>query len=159
MTPLPPSFPPTHLIIVCCHAIYLPSQPGGCTDEANWLIEQFQTGETETYIRHVEAGVRELARDPDNAILVFSGGATKPSRTERGEAEGYLVSFFSVVVEVSSLGSGFTQVEWSYVSCPQPNGVQGVGGMQQRQGDLDAHREGIACFSPKDQRGGNADLV
>ncbi|ETI29365.1 hypothetical protein G647_01818 [Cladophialophora carrionii CBS 160.54] len=80
---------PTHLIIVCCHAIYVGGE-GGCADEANWLIEPFQTGETETYIRHIEAGVKELARNQDTAILVFSGGATKRDRTVRSEGEGYL---------------------------------------------------------------------
>ncbi|KIW69524.1 hypothetical protein PV04_05397 [Phialophora macrospora] len=81
--------PVNHLIIVCCHAIYLGGE-GGCANEANWLIEPFQAGETETYIRHVEAGVAGLARDPDNAILVFSGGATKRDKTARSEGEGYL---------------------------------------------------------------------
>jgi hypothetical protein len=87
----PTPSPPTHLIIVCCHAIYLGGE-GGCANEANWLIEPFQAGETETYIRHIEAGVAELARDTENAILVFSGGATKRARTARSEGEGYLVS-------------------------------------------------------------------
>jgi hypothetical protein len=82
---------PTHLIIVCCHAIYLGGK-GGHTNEANWLIEPFQTGETETYTRHIEAGVRRLAEDVENSILVFSGGATKLSRTLVAEGEGYLVS-------------------------------------------------------------------
>jgi len=98
-----------HLIIVCCHAIYLgppsPSsslteswtttesqQPGilPSNDENNWLIESFQKGETATYIGHVEAGVQALAAD-DHAILVFSGGATKPDKTEKTEGDGYLV--------------------------------------------------------------------
>ncbi|OCT47568.1 hypothetical protein CLCR_03539 [Cladophialophora carrionii] len=89
---MPPStcfWPPTHLIIVCCHAIYVGGE-GGCADEANWLIEPFQTGETETYIRHIEAGVKELAENQDTAILVFSGGATKRDRTARSEGEAYL---------------------------------------------------------------------
>lgn len=98
-----------HLIIVCCHAIYLgphsPSssitenwttiaapQPSGLpsSNEANWLIEPFQKGETATYVGHVEAGVRALAAD-EHAILVFSGGATKPGKTAKTEGDGYLV--------------------------------------------------------------------
>lgn len=79
---------PTHLIIVCCHAIYLGPDS---SEESNWLIESFQTGETDTYMAHIEAGVKELALD-DRALLVFSGGATKRSRTDRTEGESYLVS-------------------------------------------------------------------
>ena len=78
---------PSHLIVVCCHAIYVGPD---IADESNWLIEPFQTGETGTFIKHVEAGVRELARDA-NALLVFSGGATKRGQTEKGEGDGYLV--------------------------------------------------------------------
>ena len=83
-----PSPVPTHLIIVCCHSIYIGPDS---LDESSWLIEPFQTGETDTYIRHIEAGVGELAKD-EAAILVFSGGATKRERTARGEGGGYLVS-------------------------------------------------------------------
>lgn len=85
---------PAHLIIVCCHAIYN-GGIGGSVNEANWLIEPFQAGETPTYIKHVEAGVNALAEDRENAILVFSGGATKGERTWMTEAKGYLVSHFS----------------------------------------------------------------
>ncbi|KAK7900366.1 hypothetical protein LTR67_004112 [Exophiala xenobiotica] len=80
---------PNHLIIVCCHAIYT---GGSAEDESNWLLEPFQRGETATYLAHIEAGVRELSRDKEHAILVFSGGATKRDRTDRSEGEGYLYS-------------------------------------------------------------------
>ncbi|EXJ95589.1 hypothetical protein A1O1_00711 [Capronia coronata CBS 617.96] len=112
--------PTLHLIVVCCHAIYLgpPAGPGtgpGSTtgpeletglgssssstpsfasdNEANWLIEPFQKGETGTYIAHNEAGVRELATavaKGEDALLVFSGGATKLDKTGKSEGEGYL---------------------------------------------------------------------
>ncbi|KIW88863.1 uncharacterized protein Z519_10347 [Cladophialophora bantiana CBS 173.52] len=82
---------PSHLIVVCCHAIYLgPGTDSANQDESNWLIEPFQAGETDTYIRHIEAGVKELARGREDAILVFSGAATKPDKTQTTEGEGYL---------------------------------------------------------------------
>jgi hypothetical protein len=98
----------SHLIIVCCHAIYLgPPSPTTIessttiasprpdelpsSSEANWLIEPFQRGEIATYIGHIEAGIRALAAD-EHAILVFSGGATKPGKTEKTEGDSYLVS-------------------------------------------------------------------
>ncbi|KAL4784762.1 hypothetical protein BJX76DRAFT_356748 [Aspergillus varians] len=78
----------THLIIVCCHAIYL-SGPTKGLDEKEWLIEPFQRGETPTFTEHVKAGIRLLAEDPA-ALLVFSGGATKRPATELTEGESYL---------------------------------------------------------------------
>ncbi|EXJ67222.1 uncharacterized protein A1O5_09869 [Cladophialophora psammophila CBS 110553] len=82
---------PSHLIVVCCHAIYLgPGTDSASQDESNWLIEPFQAGETDTYIRHIEAGVKELARSREDAILIFSGAATKLDKTQTTEGEGYL---------------------------------------------------------------------
>lgn len=63
---------PTHLIIVCCHGIWLGGSTHGA-DEAEWLIADFQRGETPTFIQHVKAGVEALALDRSNSALVFSG--------------------------------------------------------------------------------------
>lgn len=63
---------PSHLVIVCCHGIW----DGGPTkgnDESEWLIADFQAGETPTFAAHARAGV-ELARtSKDTAALAFSG--------------------------------------------------------------------------------------
>lgn len=121
-----PKAAPAHLIIVACHAIYLGQTPvvmrqdlsAPTTDiknqyadlpshnESNWLIEPFQAGETATYVRHIEAGVRRLAEAvaierssvpradaaAGPAILVFSGAATKRAKTSKSEGHSYLVS-------------------------------------------------------------------
>ncbi|GKU00334.1 hypothetical protein FLAG1_02454 [Fusarium langsethiae] len=63
----------THLIVVCCHGVWL----GGPTrghDENEWLIADFQRGETPTFIEHIKAGVAALAEDygnfaPDKQLL------------------------------------------------------------------------------------------
>lgn len=67
---------PSHLIIVCGHAIWLGGPKNGW-DEAEWLIESYKQGETPTFIEHIKAGVRLLGED-DTSVLVFSGCAHSP---------------------------------------------------------------------------------
>lgn len=62
---------PSHLIVVCGHAIWLGGPKNGW-DEAEWLIEDWKRGETPTFIQHIQAGVRLLGQDEDS-VLVFSG--------------------------------------------------------------------------------------
>jgi len=78
----------THLIIVCCHAIYL-SGPTNGLSQAEWLIQPFQHGETPTFTAHAQAGLRLLSASSERSLLVFSGSRTKPE-TEKSEAGSYL---------------------------------------------------------------------
>lgn len=63
--------PPSHLILVCGHAIWA-GGPSNGLDESEWIIEGWKKGETPTYTAHIKAGLKALGED-DRAILIFSG--------------------------------------------------------------------------------------
>ncbi|KAK4861771.1 hypothetical protein LT330_003806 [Penicillium expansum] len=83
-----------HLIVVCCHAIYIGGSRLGASED-EWLIEPFQKGETPTFIDHVKAGLKALAED-SHGLLVFSGGPTKKPRTELSEGQSYLLMYSNI---------------------------------------------------------------
>lgn len=105
----PPNFSMVeNLIIVCCHAIFLPDAEHpdfplySPHDESNWLLASFQKsnpdtgkpGEHETFLAHVKAGLDALTlridqEHPPSSLLVLSGGATKRPQTYMSEARSY----------------------------------------------------------------------
>ncbi|OCK75046.1 hypothetical protein K432DRAFT_277321, partial [Lepidopterella palustris CBS 459.81] len=95
----------TNLIIICCHAIFLPdiSSPffplHSVYDESNWNLALFQRSnpvtekpsEHLTFLSHILAGLDTLSTGiwAGNTILIFSGGATARHVTELSEARSY----------------------------------------------------------------------
>lgn len=115
------------LIIVCCHAIYLPDAEAhdfplhSPHDENNWLLAPFQKsnpetgkpGEQSTFVAHAQTGLRALTVCPDNAdleknLLIFSGGATKLSITLRSEARSYYHAALAEELAEGHYGGGRT---------------------------------------------------
>lgn len=64
---------PTHLVVVCCHGIWAGGPSSDGADEAEWLVADFQRGETGIFREHVRAGVRCLAAGRGDSVLIFSG--------------------------------------------------------------------------------------
>lgn len=85
---------PPHLILVCCHAIYIgPSLSNNITtplglSDTHWLLAPFQTTESTAFTSHVRTGLTLLSQTP-SSLLVFSGSKTRPE-IDKSEAQSYL---------------------------------------------------------------------
>lgn len=115
------------LIIVCCHAIYLPDAEDpdfplkSPHDEQNWLLAPFQKGNPETgkpgeqstFVAHAQAGLDALTICPDNMdreknLLIFSGGKTKNDVTDMSEARSYYHALLASELFQNHFGGGKT---------------------------------------------------
>lgn len=78
------------LVMVAGHAIYMGRNCAlsGVRNEKNWYLEPFQHGMVDTFIAHIRRGVEEAAKDL-SALLIFSGGETRPGIGPRSEASTY----------------------------------------------------------------------
>ncbi|CAD6885378.1 unnamed protein product [Tilletia laevis] len=82
-----------HLVLVVGHAVWAGCEFSGKDSDANWILEQYQRGgSAKTYWKHIQRGL-EIANEDPTALLVFSGGQTRPQSLQT-EAE----SYFSLAV-------------------------------------------------------------
>lgn len=78
------------LVMVAGHAIFTGRSwdRRSLLDENNWILEDFQKGQVETFLKHIEKGV-ELAANDSSALLLFSGGQTREAAGPRSEGLTY----------------------------------------------------------------------
>ncbi|KAI0930547.1 hypothetical protein AcV5_007232 [Taiwanofungus camphoratus] len=79
-----------HLIIVPGHAIWKGTDATRRLSDEEWILEPYQRGggRVAAFYHHILSGV-DLAREDENALLVFSGGQTRRTSTTT-EAESYM---------------------------------------------------------------------
>ncbi len=75
----------SELVLVAGHAVLRQAGAPDLLDEAAWVLQPFQRGEVPYFVEHVRAGV-EQARINPAALLVFSGGQTRPEAGPISEA-------------------------------------------------------------------------
>ena len=81
----------TDLVLVTGHAAFKAGVREVAADVErgdDWVLLPFQQGEPPFYVEHIRTGV-ELAAGNRSALLVFSGGRTRPEAGEWSEAETY----------------------------------------------------------------------
>lgn len=82
-----------HLVLVAGHAIWAGCDVNGRDNDQNWILEDYQRGgSVRTFYKHIQRGLQIATADP-HALLIFSGGQTRPSSLQT-EAE----SYFSLAV-------------------------------------------------------------
>ncbi len=77
-----------NLILVPAHAVFCGPLYSAATEDAQWVLQDFQKGEPPFYLEHIVRGVELASRDPQS-LLIFSGGQTRLQAGPRSEALGY----------------------------------------------------------------------
>jgi hypothetical protein len=79
------------LILVAGHAAFkstVAHVPDDMESDDSWVLQKFQIGEPPFYLEHIRRGVVLAANNPV-ALLVFSGGRTRPEAGDWSEAKTY----------------------------------------------------------------------
>ena len=98
-----------HLVIVTGHAIWAGCDVKGKENDENWILEEYQKGgSVKTFYKHIEKGLQLTVEDP-NALLVFSGGQTRPNSLQT-EAESYYSLAMSADLEVPMIAGSLANI-------------------------------------------------
>ncbi|GAA5839997.1 hypothetical protein JCM3766R1_000636 [Sporobolomyces carnicolor] len=91
----------THLAMIPGHAIWQGCDASHSTQDKDWILQDFQKdgNHVKTYLKHLTKGAEIAVQDP-KALLVYSGGQTRPDSTLT-EALSYL--------RLSKFGNVFAQ--------------------------------------------------
>jgi hypothetical protein len=81
------------LVLVACHSVFTGTtfSAAAADDPSAWALLDYQKrapGQAASFLEHARLGVEAAAGDPE-ALLLFSGGATRASAGPRAEAAGY----------------------------------------------------------------------
>ncbi|WFD34532.1 hypothetical protein MCUN1_001373 [Malassezia cuniculi] len=88
MPDLPKNIPDLrHLVVVAGHAIWNGRDASAASSDSEWILEPYQRNSVKTFVKHIAKGL-EIANADPSALLVFSGGRTRP-QTLQSEAESY----------------------------------------------------------------------
>ncbi|GAA5940704.1 uncharacterized protein JCM15063_006333 [Sporobolomyces koalae] len=71
-----------HLVMIPGHAIWQGCDASHATQDTDWILQDFQKDgkHVTTYLRHLTKGAEIAVQDP-KALLVYSGGQTRPDST------------------------------------------------------------------------------
>ncbi|EST06217.1 Rossmann-like alpha/beta/alpha sandwich fold [Kalmanozyma brasiliensis GHG001] len=98
-----------HLVIVTGHAVWAGCDVKGKDNDENWVLEEYQKGgSVKTFYKHIEKGMQLTNEDP-NALLVFSGGQTRPNSLQT-EAESYYSLALSAELEVPMIAGSLVNL-------------------------------------------------
>lgn len=91
----------SHLVMIPGHAIWQGCDASHSTRDSDWILQDFQKDgkHVKTYLKHLTKGAEIAVQDP-SALLIFSGGQTRPDSTLT-EALSYL--------RLSKFGNVFSQ--------------------------------------------------
>ncbi|KAK0566629.1 hypothetical protein OC861_003152 [Tilletia horrida] len=108
-----------HLVLVVGHAVWAGTEFSGKDNDANWILEHYQLGgSVRTYWKHIQRGL-DLANEDPHALLVFSGGQTRPQALQT-EAE----SYFSLALASGSKLPVFPHIDQLKATSHEPIAAQ-----------------------------------